>query len=266
MFDYHLHSRNSFDAKLPPLEIARISAARGFREICLTEHADIVPIPEIEGGTLDYAAYTADVARWQEDYPIPVKKGLELGVTEETAARAEAFLEGKSFDFIICSQHWAGHEDPAWPRYFTGRTQQQAYAFYLEEVLRTVKRFKSYSVLGHLGYVSRYAPWPSERGLRHSDFQDLIDEILRVIIADGRGIEVNTGGIRYKTGDTLPGLDIVRRYLALGGEILTVGSDAHRAEDIGIDVAAVLERLKAINARYICTFSEMKPTFHPLDR
>lgn len=264
MFDYHLHSRNSFDAKLSPLEIARIAAKRGFREICLTEHADIVPIPEIVGGTLDYETYCADFAHWAAKYPIPVKKGLELGVTEETAAQAEVFLQGKDFDFIICSQHWAGHEDPACPEYFENRTPEQSYFFYLEEVLRTLKRFKRYSVLGHLGYVSRYAPWPSERGLRYLDFRDLLDEILKTVIADDRGIEVNTGGIRYNTGDTLPGMEIVRRYLELGGEILTVGSDAHRAEDIGIDVFTVLERLKTINARYICTFNEMKPVYHTL--
>lgn len=265
MFDYHLHSRNSFDAKLHPLDIARIAAKRGFREICLTEHADIVPIPEIVGGTLDYAAYSADFAAWTKEYPIPVKKGLELGVTEETAAQAEAFLQGKHFDFIICSQHWAGHEDPACPEYFDHRTRQEAYAFYLEEVLRTLKRFKQYNVLGHLGYVCRYAPWKTDRGLSYADFGDLIDEILNIVITDGRGIEVNTGGIRYNTGDTLPGLAIVRRYLELGGEILTVGSDAHREQDIGIDVSETMERLKEMKVRHICTFSEMKPIFHALE-
>ena len=48
----------------------------------------------------------------------------------------------------------------------------------------------------------------------------------------GKGIELNTGGFKYGLGHPNPCEDIIKRYKELGGEIITLGSDAHKCESL----------------------------------
>ena len=94
---------------------------------------------------------------------------------------------------------------------------------YLEVILQNVKVYHDYCVYGHLDYAVRYCPDKNYQFI-YQDYADLIEEILKTIIEDGKGIEVNTGGYKYGLGYPNPHPDILKRYLELGGEILTIGS------------------------------------------
>lgn len=82
---------------------------------------------------------------------------------------------------------------------------------------------------GHLDYIARYIPANSYTYDWH-DFNDLICIILKTIIEQGKGIEINTAGLKYGMPEPNPCLDIVKIYHDLGGEIITVGSDAHEVK------------------------------------
>ncbi|WP_423784330.1 hypothetical protein [Faecalibaculum rodentium] len=94
--------------------------------------------------------------------------------------------------------------------------------------------------------------------------KDLITEILKVVIADGKGIELNTSSVRYGLSDTQPSRDILRLYRELGGQIITLGSDSHRPDHLGAHIASSMELLKELGYEAFCTFEIGRPVFHPL--
>ena len=88
-----------------------------------------------------------------------------------------------------------------------------------------------------------------------------MDAILRLLIEKGKGIEINTGGWKAGLAETNPCRDVLRRYRELGGEIITMGSDAHTPEYIGYRFADAKEALKACGFRYFTVFRERRPVF-----
>ncbi len=92
---------------------------------------------------------------------------------------------------------------------------------------------------------------------------DAIDAIIRHIAQNGIGLEINTSV--YNTHDEkMWGKDIIRRYIQLGGEYITVGSDAHSINRVGWRIQDAIELAKSANVRYIATFLDMKPIFHKI--
>jgi len=122
-----------------------------------------------------------------------------------------------------------------------------------------VTHFKQYSVLGHLDLVKRYTKEQSEH-----DFHDIIGEIFKVIIADGKGIELNTSGFRYGLESGMPSPDILKLYKDCGGEIITLGSDSHVASTVAYQFQESLELLESLGFQHITTFDNQKPTFHSI--
>ena len=138
---------------------------------------------------------------------------------------------GRELDFVIASQHVVRGRDPYMGGFFDNRTNKEAYGEYLQEMLFCLRQFHRYSVVGHIGYPCKYCP-RAEKNIRYEDHADVLDAILMQVIADGKGLEVNTvsQGI---TGEDMPAKGILKRYRELGGEILTIGSDSPPGGDAG---------------------------------
>ena len=90
----------------------------------------------------------------------------------------------------------------------------------------------------------------------------LIEQIFEVVIADGKGIELNTSSRAYKLKSLMPSKEILKLYHDMGGKIITIGSDAHNADRIGDCVMESQKILKDIGFDGIYTFEKMKPEFH----
>ena len=100
---------------------------------------------------------------------------------------------------------------------------------------------------------------------RFSDYADVFEAILKTIIEHGKGIEINTGSLYKNMTYAHPHPSILKLYKELGGEIITVGSDAHIPKYIGYDFETYArDILTATGFRYYCTFEQMKPVFHKL--
>ena len=125
----------------------------------------------------------------------------------------------------------SGQRSGFWTQDFQrGKTQKEYNEKYYEEILSVIQKYKNYSVLGHLDLIARYDkngiyPFPNVK--------PLVEEILKTVITDGKGIEVNTSSYRYGLSDTTPSREILKLYKALGGKIITIGSDSHRPEHLG---------------------------------
>ena len=136
-------------------------------------------------------------------------------------------------------------------------------------MLYDLQNFDDYDVIGHIGYIDKYLE--KAQGLtggggpfRFADFEDLLDEILRTAISKGKGIEVNTSNYFVYDYPT-PHPSIIKRFVELGGEVMTMGSDAHFSDAIGHRFADAAELMKQCGVKYVCTFEQRKPTFIPLE-
>lgn len=137
-----------------------------------------------------------------------------------------------------------------------GRTQEEIHRAYYEELLGVVECFRDYSVLGHLDLIRRYDPFARETGpYPFGRVRDLVAEIPRRVIEDGKGIEVNTSGIRYGLGDFQPAREVLELYRDLGGTVVTVGSDSHRPEHLGSYLRRAYRELEELGFAGVWTFS-----------
>ena len=261
MFDYHMHSVVSFDGHDSGMEIARAAVKAGLREICFTDHLDYDPLGKMQDIAFNTARYNAEYDTL-ELAGLKIRRGMEFGMTPENPEQLRADLQRRNFDFVLGSVHFADDLDVYYPEFWDGKTVFQAERVYLENTLACVKSHDDFDVLAHLTYISKAHSHPAPRTVSLTDHREIADEILRTLIAKGKGLEMNTSGVD-RCGDFLPRAEYFRRFKELGGEIVTVGSDAHRMNRVGQYCFDACEILKDIFG-YVCTFEERKPIFHKL--
>ena len=133
----------------------------------------------------------------------------------------------------------------------------------LEEMLENVRIYEDYDVLGHLDYMIRYGK-DKEQAYSYLKYAELIDEILKNIIAKGKGLELNMAGLKYGLPYAHPHPDVLKRYRELGGEIITVGADGYCPEHIAWDFDKANGILRACGFTYYTEFKQRKPVFKQL--
>ena len=261
MFDFHMHSTVSFDGKSTPREMIAAAEKLGLREICFTDHYDPNDIKGNGGFFFDPDNYRRLYSEVSSN-TVAVRHGVEYGLTLWNKKELSAFCSEMNFDFVIGSVHFAGGTDPYFPDFWEGRTVRQAFERYLVQTLECVKIHDGFDVLGHLNYVCKSPYNPTHEQLCYKDFSDICDEIMRTLVHNGKGMEINTSGVD-RVGDFLPAADFIKRYRELGGEIITVGSDAHNTERVGQYIDGALAIAKEIFG-YVCTFEGRRPIYHKL--
>lgn len=257
--DAHIHTTISHDGKSSAMEYIAAAPGKNVDEITLTEHYDDYEGIETKLRTLDVAAYAAEYERIRGMTDFPVNFGIEIGLRPECAERTKQMAESYPFDFIIGSSHITAGKDMAYDSsFFRGRTRKEAYMVYFHEVLENIKTYDIFDVYGHLDYVVRYGGYPQKK-LDYAEFSDILDEIFRALIRRDKGIEINTSGIRYGLGTFCPNRELLKRYLELGGKIITLGSDAHRADDLAADFGDAVELLKGLGVKELAVFRKRQP-------
>lgn len=261
MMDYHLHSRFSKDGESSIDELCRTARLKGVSHIAVTDHHDI---DNKKWEIADMGNYAAEIRRVQPLYPdIDIAAGIEMDYRPETWEKARGIPKRLGLDFALLSLHFIDGVDPYLPEYFEHRTQREGYALYLERLAGMIRGTEGPWVLSHLTYVSKFARFPDPQ-LRYADYPEQLDEILRLAAGKGYGLEVNASGIKNNAG-LLPGADILRRFRELGGEAVTVGSDAHSAEHLGRWVTEATEAVRSAGFRYLAVYRELKPQFMKID-
>ncbi len=259
MFDYHLHSRVSFDGHDSGLDIARTAKAAGLKEICFTDHLDYDPLGKMGVLAFDTAEYNGEYD--QLELPgLTIRRGAEFGMTACNCDQFRQDMRRRNFDFVLGSVHFVDDLDVYYPDYWAGKTVFQAERRFLEATLECVQVHEDFDVLAHLTYIGKTSCHPAPRCVPYGEHRELIDEILKILVKKGKGLELNTSGMD-RCGGFLPTADYFRRFKELGGQIVTVGSDAHRLNRVGQytqEACALLEEIFG----YVCTFEGRKPVFH----
>ena len=255
--DYHVHTYYSDDSECPMEDMVKQAITLGLDEVAFTEHVDYGVKTDLN---CDYDAYFKEIESLKRRYEdrITIRAGIEFGVQAHTVPQYCQDIGQYPFEFIILSNHQIDDKEFWNMEFQEGKTQEEFQRAYYEAIYDVAQRFKNYSVLGHLDMIKRYDPYgsyPDER------IMDLVDRILRLVIADGKGIELNTSCFKYGLPDLTPSRAILKRYLELGGRILTIGSDAHDTKHLGSHMARAKEMLREIGFTKFCTFNKMEPVF-----
>ncbi|HID61666.1 MAG TPA: histidinol-phosphatase HisJ family protein [Anaerolineae bacterium] len=266
LLDYHLHSTCSADGISTIAQYCRRAAEQGFMEIGFCEHADFDP-RDRSYGFFDYALFRRRIEAQRERYGHSLVIRAAVEVTYQACREGEIreFLKGKELDYVIGSVHlvedgreWAMvSEEGRCERYFARRSMRQAYRPYFAEVRRAVES-DLFDLIGHLDLAKRYGVryyGPFELSL----FAAEVREILQLAVERGVGLEINTSGLRQAPRETYPALEVLKWYRELGGEILTVGSDAHSVEDLGKGIAEALGLAREAGFEAITLFEKRKP-------
>lgn len=262
LWDTHMHSQFSGDSSSPLDSMINASIERGLAGICFTDHLDIDYPDDPDLFLLDLPNYYASVMANQKMYAgrLPVLFGIELGLQPHLAALHQDILSQYPFDFVIGSSHVVHGMDPYFPKFYEGRDEKAAYREYFESILENLDAFHDFDVYGHIDYVVRYGPTKNEN-YDWTEYEEIINEILKKLIQLGKGIEINTGGFKYGLGHPNPTEAIIRRYKELGGEIITLGADAHSPEHVGFDFEKLPRILKNAGFEYYTVFRQRKPEF-----
>jgi len=265
--DLHTHSLCSPDGHNTMAEMAEGAIRAGLHELCFTDHVDqcawqgYVP-PE----RFDWAAFTRAFAEAQEKWggQIKLRLGVELGDMFLNYPRSETYLSDMpEVDLVIGSLHAMserfGHLDLTELDKFAHRFDEVVEDYLVGQLEHLA--WGKFDVLSHLTLPLR---WARElHGMKDVSFDrhmDGVEQVLRKTIDKGIALECNTN-----RGNTpLPHGEILRLYRALGGELITLGSDAHRAEQAGLGIREGQELLRSCGFRYFCTYEKRKPVFHRL--
>lgn len=273
--DMHMHTWFSTDSEACPRDMADEAVRKGLKTICFTDHFDKDDLEWGEEGIFDVDAYFVEMQKLQEEYAgkLNIRIGIELGLRTYLKDYYEELTKKYPFDFVIGSVHNVPYKkdaegnilytDPAAEKLFTDRTDKEAYRLMMETTLENVRTSDCFQTLGHLDYVVRYGK-SREKEYSYTDYADIIDEILKLLIEKEKGLEVNSAGLKYGLPFAHPHPDVLKRYRELGGAIITIGADAHKPEHIAYDFAKAEEILKSCGFKYYTEFFEQKPVFKQL--
>ncbi len=243
--DHHVHTKYSPDSNADIVKYIIRAKELGVKDIIFTDHMDFgTKDPEFMD-FIDFDEYIELMKRLELKYEIPIKIGVEIGYEKNYKNEIEDFLNKYKFDFVISSIHYGSGKDFYFGDFFVGKTKHEAYLDYFKLVLEMVENFKAYDVVGHMDYISRYGPY-KDKQYKYEDYKEIIDEILKAIIRNNKGMEVNTSGLREGLNTTYPKNEVLLRYKELGGEILTIGSDSHFNQDYRSNFEEVINNLKSM--------------------
>ena len=263
LFDSHVHSDNSHDGEHSITFLCENAEQKNLMGLCITDHYELDQNLAQADLCLRNSFMETGKARQAFDYRLVVMNGIEMGQAIQNKEKAQEILRRYRFDFVLGSLHCIrGMDDFAYIDFSDLDV----------DVILTKSMFKGYGWLTASG-MSWNDYWNVFRMYRHalyitnvskekpdlSRYDSIIDEILRTLAQKGLGLEINTAGLRREIGQTAPTLPYIKRFRQLGGEILTFGSDAHRAQDLGAGLDTAIEMAKEAGFSYFAFFKKREP-------
>lgn len=267
--DTHSHTKISLDSEAELLDTARAAIAAGVRDFCVTDHFDLVGLDGLPVTAFDWPAAMTQyrAVREQVGSALNLRLGLELGSApyDPETARAVLAQSGEELDFVLGSLHnWIGMKgnrdlgfssyrgDPALCCAAVERT--------LEQTWTLVKECPDcYDSLAHIVYPLRYIRRDGME-LSLADYEEEVRAIFTQVAASGHAMEVNV--CRGTDLDSWPPL--LAWFKECGGELITVGADAHRPEDVAKGIPAAMELIRTAGFRYVAAYEQRRPVMMSL--
>ncbi len=262
--DYHLHCYASFDSEASLSDMTEVLIQKGFKEICFTDHWDIMEkTPSAQIFAFEERDQELDQVINKYREKIRIRKGVELGQPWKNKRQTDEFMKistGK-LDYIIGSVHNLYHdEDLGWSD-FTMCDLRKIYEDYIDALIDMTKNY-DFDMLGHITYPSRYMLENNRICYDLTPHYEQFEYLFQTVVDQGKGIEINTSGFFRGLKDLMPAEKLIALYRQCGGELITIGSDAHRPEHAGVGNEKAMEALERLGFSYYCSFENRKPVMH----
>ena len=258
-FDFHMHTDSSPDGTDSALTMCEAAIQKGIEHIAITDHLDF---PDYEtdryADRVERAWEEMNLAKKETEGQLTVALGIEIGSPLLMPTLTKQILGIHSYDFVLASLHQLGREPDFYFVDFNKVDILKTIDDYFDGILDIVE-WGQFSSLAHLTYPFRYIPQalaPAD----YSRWMDKIDAIMKGLIQKNLSLEINTSGLRKKIGVTSPDLPLIKHYKELGGEMITIGSDAHRATDVGAGIEETIQLAKDVGFKYAAIYKKQKPT------
>lgn len=240
--------------------------------LTLTDHMDLAypgSTPETPLFEFDPQSYFSALAPLKEacQSTLTLGIGIELGLRPgrtDLNAQMHRLLSNYPFDFVLGSVHLLGNEDPYYEDYWNARLPKDILHRYFNDMLVSLTEYDNFDSLGHLDYLIRYIPAGcGAKDYLYSEYTEVLDEILKLLIHKNKALEINTAGLIKGLPCFHPKLEVLKRYLELGGELLTIGSDGHSPDAIATEFKKTEELLRSCNIKGYYVYKKRVPEFFP---
>ncbi|MGI6713960.1 MAG: histidinol-phosphatase HisJ family protein [Bacilli bacterium] len=229
--DQHVHSHYSFDSKQEIEVYLQLAFARGLKYFILTDHLDLNFLNRGQDLKFDLEKQRIELHKLQKKYEsLHLLQGIEIGYKPSELKRINEIINNHNLDLINLSLHEVDGIDFFSQEDFIQLGRERTLKIYFQKSLEMVQNFDDFDVLCHLGYAFKTA-YSLDNSLRIEDYETIISQIMKTLIAKDKSLEVNT-----KVAESLPPsytVYILRLYKSLGGVNLTLSSDAHCVERYG---------------------------------
>jgi histidinol-phosphatase (PHP family) len=232
--DYHVHSSNSWDTRVSMKVMCQEAIDKGISEIAFTEHFDHFTEDKTKTAYLP-DRYFEDLRTNRATFAnqgLSIRAGVEVGEYHLYRETVQPVIDAYDYDIVLGSLHWInGTENVFQPSYYAGKTLREAVIPYFAEMVEMIEG-GGFDILSHMDVFKRrahliYGEFAVE------EFETEVRDVWQACIDHGIGIEINTGGMRWRVNEPHPNLTSLKWYREMGGEILTIGSDAHNPADLG---------------------------------
>lgn len=259
MYDFHLHSEHSIDSTASMESMVLSAIDKNLKSVCFTDHVDFDSTNlkiDIGFRESDYFRNIKQV-KYKYAHDIEILSGVEIGMQPHLFEKYNHFINHNPFDFVLMSIHCIDGVDLHQDEFISNLEPIEVLEKYYNDMLLCIKNYNNFDVMGHFDYIDRcfldYSKMP-----RYDEYYLIISEILKLLIDNGKGIELNTSGILSGLKYFHPKIQILNLYRELGGEIITIGSNAHKPEDVGYEYRTAERMLKELGFKYIHIFKERK--------
>lgn len=263
--DYHMHSNFSCDCRASMADMCAAALERGIAEIGFTDHYDL-----FKGETDEcrdffrLEPWSAELERQQAAYAgrLVVRAGVEIGEPHLFRAEAQALLARYPFDYVLGSLHWIGPYSIFDSGFFLSRSAREAFQLFYEELER-MTAVGGFDILSHFDVPVRtaFAVYGRYNAIEHEQY---LRPVLRNCIERGLALDLNTAALRRRARVLTPGLDILRLYVEMGGERVTLGSDAHRPEQVGSHLEDAMAIAREAGLKYLTHFEKRQARLVPM--
>ncbi len=260
VMDSHIHTDNSPDGHHSAMFMCETAVSKNLRAVAFTDHCEVDSFL-IDSYDRRVTQSYFEIAKAKSAYRgrLLVLQGIELAQPHYDPALSSKILAGQKYDTVIGSLHnLRGQQDFYYMKSFEGQDIRAMMHEYIDELIQ-MTAWGHFDVLAHITYPFRY--FYNVAGIDEDidNYKTQIDELLKLIAEKDKALEINTGGLRQKLNKTSPELTTVKRFKELGGKLISVGSDAHYAEQIGMDVGTAYEMALEAGFKSVVLFQNRTP-------
>jgi histidinol-phosphatase (PHP family) len=259
--DYHIHTNFSYDCDASLVSMCRAAINASIPEIGISEHFDLHP-KDPSTGFFRIDEWWEELLRCRDELNgvLTIRAGIELSEPHLYPKAVSALLQNYPWDYALGALHWIGDELIFEEEYFN-RTKEVAYTDYLNELQRMVQS-GMFDILAHMDIVKRYGV-EVYGDFDPKNYEGQIRSILQTMVFRNLGLELNTVTLRRSIQETSPSKLILRWYHEEGGQWITLGSDAHTPDTVGVGIEKAISIIQSLGFKNLASFKRRKPKHTP---